>query len=35
MSVPLVARSVSGGIFLQGPGGVIAVPFVQRYGRYV
>jgi len=28
-----VARSVSGGIFLQGPGGVIAVPFVQRYGR--
>lgn len=33
MSVPDVARSVSGGIFLQGPGGVFAVPFVQRYGR--
>ena len=33
MAVPDVARSVSGGIFLQGPGGVIAVPFVQRYGR--
>ncbi|KUJ10142.1 MFS general substrate transporter [Mollisia scopiformis] len=33
MSVPDVARSVSGGIFLQGPGGVLAVPFVQRYGR--
>jgi hypothetical protein len=33
MAVTDVARSVSGGIFLQGPGGVIAVPFVQRYGR--
>jgi hypothetical protein len=33
MSVPDAARSVSGGIFLQGPGGVMAVPFVQRYGR--
>ena len=33
MAVADVARSVSGGIFLQGPGGVIAVPFVQRYGR--
>lgn len=33
MAIPDVARSVSGGIFLQGPGGVIAVPFVQRYGR--
>lgn len=33
MSIPDVARSVSGGIFLQGPGGVFAVPFVQRYGR--
>jgi hypothetical protein len=33
MSVPDVARSISGGIFLQGPGGVFAVPFVQRYGR--
>jgi hypothetical protein len=35
MSIPDVARSVSGGIFLQGPGGVLAVPLVQRYGRYV
>jgi hypothetical protein len=35
MSVPDAARSVSGGIFLQGPGGVLAVPLVQRYGRYV
>jgi hypothetical protein len=34
MSVPDAARSVSGGIFLQGPGGVLAVPFVQRFGRY-
>lgn len=33
MPVPDVARSISGGIFMQGPGGVIAVPFVQRYGR--
>lgn len=33
MTVADAARSVSGGIFLQGPGGVIAVPFVQRYGR--
>lgn len=33
MSVPAAARSVSGGIFLQGPGGVLAVPFVQRFGR--
>jgi hypothetical protein len=33
MSVPDAARSVSGGIFLQGPGGVLAVPFVQRFGR--
>jgi hypothetical protein len=35
MAVPAVAASVSGGIFLQGPGGVLAVPFVQRYGRSV
>ncbi len=35
MSVPAVAASVSGGIFLQGPGGVMAVPLVQRYGRYL
>jgi hypothetical protein len=33
MSVPDVARSTSGGIFLQGPGGILAVPLIQRYGR--
>lgn len=33
MSVVDVSASVSGGIFLQGPGGVLAVPFIQRYGR--
>jgi hypothetical protein len=33
MSIPDVARSTSGGIFLQGPGGVLAVPLIQRYGR--
>ncbi|KAI9757585.1 MAG: hypothetical protein M4579_003397 [Chaenotheca gracillima] len=33
MSVAAVANSVSGGIFLQGPGGVFAAPFAQRYGR--
>jgi hypothetical protein len=33
MSVADVARSTSGGIFLQGPGGVLAVPLIQRYGR--
>ncbi|KAF2812732.1 MFS general substrate transporter, partial [Mytilinidion resinicola] len=33
MTVPAVANSISGGIFMQGPGGPIAVPFTQRYGR--
>jgi hypothetical protein len=33
MSIPDVARSTSGGIFLQGPGGILAVPLIQRYGR--
>lgn len=33
MSIPDVARSISGGIFLQGPGGILAVPLIQRYGR--
>jgi MFS family permease len=33
MSVPAVANSISGGIFLQGPGGLFAVPLTQRYGR--
>ena len=35
MSIPDVAKSLSGGIFLQGPGGILAVPLVQRYGRLV
>jgi MFS family permease len=33
MSVPAVANSISGAIFMQGPGGLLAVPLVQRYGR--
>ena len=33
MTVVAAAASVNPGIFLQGPGGVFAVPFVQRYGR--
>ena len=33
MSVPDVANSISGAIFMQGPGGLLAVPLVQRYGR--
>lgn len=33
MSLPEVAHSISGGLFLQGPGGLVAVPLVQRYGR--
>ena len=33
MSVADVSNSVSGGIFLQGPGGLLAVPLTQRYGR--
>jgi hypothetical protein len=35
MTVPAVAQSVSPGIFMQGPGGLFAVPLCQRYGRYV
>ena len=35
MTVPAVAQSVSPGIFMQGPGGLLAVPLCQRYGRYV
>ena len=35
MSIPDVANSISGGIFLQGAGGVLAVPLAQRYGRYI
>lgn len=33
MTVPQIANSISGAIFMQGPGGLIAVPLVQRYGR--
>lgn len=33
MSVPDVANSISGAIFMQGPGGLLAVPLCQRYGR--
>jgi hypothetical protein len=35
MSVVDISNSLSGGIFLQGPGGILAVPLVQRYGRLV
>lgn len=28
-----VAQSISGGVFMQGPGGLLAVAFCQRYGR--
>ncbi len=35
MSIVDISNSLSGGIFLQGPGGVLAVPLVQRYGRLV
>jgi MFS family permease len=33
MSIPATANSISGGLFLQGPGGLLAVPLIQRYGR--
>jgi hypothetical protein len=33
MSIPAVAQSVSPGIFMQGPGGLLSVPLCQRYGR--
>ena len=33
MTVPAVANSVSGGNFMQGVGGILAVPLTQRYGR--
>lgn len=35
MAVPAVAASVSGANFMQGVGGIIAVPLTQRYGRFV
>ncbi|KAK1750474.1 major facilitator superfamily [Echria macrotheca] len=33
MTVEAVAQSVSPGIFMQGPGGLLSVPLCQRYGR--
>ena len=33
MSIPEVGESLSGGIFMQGPGGLLAVPLIQRFGR--
>jgi predicted MFS family arabinose efflux permease len=33
MSISAVGNSLSGGIFMQGPGGLLAVPLVQRFGR--
>jgi MFS family permease len=33
MSIPAVGNSLSGGIFMQGWGGLVSVPLVQRYGR--
>ncbi|KAL1623720.1 hypothetical protein SLS54_004181 [Diplodia seriata] len=33
MSVQAVSQSMSPGIFMQGPGGILAVPLCQRYGR--
>ena len=35
MTVPAVADSVSGANFMQGVGGVLAVPLTQRFGRSV
>lgn len=33
MSVADTSQSISGGIFLQGVGGLFAVPLIQRFGR--
>jgi len=33
MTIKEVAQSVSPGIFMQGPGGLLSVPLCQRYGR--
>lgn len=33
MAIPAVANSISGGLFMQGPAGLLAVPLVQRFGR--
>jgi len=33
MTPPAVANSISGAVFMQGPGGLLAVSLCQRYGR--
>lgn len=33
MSVAAVSNSISGAIFMLGPGGIFAVPLTERYGR--
>jgi MFS family permease len=33
MSPPDISHSLSPSIFMQGPGGLLAVPIAQRYGR--
>ena len=33
MTPPAVEQSLSGGIFMQGAGGLLVVPLIQRYGR--
>ena len=33
MTPPEISHSISGAIFMQGPGGLLAVPLAQRYGR--
>lgn len=33
MSIPATAKSITGALFLQGVGGIFAVPLIQRIGR--
>lgn len=33
MTLPGVANSIAGAIFMQGPGGLLAVPLCQKFGR--
>ena len=33
LSIPATANSVNGALFLQGAGGILAVPLIQRIGR--
>jgi hypothetical protein len=35
MTVEELFHSVSPGIFMQGPGGLLAVPLCEGYGRFV